>query len=72
MKAQKDDFGAFITSAEWLDVNYGELVRRLFLSRLGGQGITVVEPTSRTFSDAQTTSAITQFVIGSRPPKEYG
>ena len=69
LKAQKDDFGAFITSAEWLDVNYGELVRQLFLSRLGGQGITVVEPTSRMFSDAQTTSAITQFVIGSRPER---
>lgn len=69
LKAKKDDFGAFITSAEWLDVNYGELVRRLFLNQLGGQGITVVEPTSRTFSDAQTTSAITQFVIGSRPER---
>jgi len=69
LKGQKDDFGAFITSAEWLDVNYGELVRQLFLTRLGGQGITVVEPTSRTFSDAATTSAITQFVIGSRPER---
>ncbi len=69
LKAQKDDFGAFITSAEWLDVNYGELVRQLFLGQLGGHGITVVEPTSRTFSDAATTSAITQFVIGSRPER---
>ncbi len=69
LKAKKDDFGAFITSAEWLDVNYGELVRQLFLGPLGGQGITVVEPTSRTFSDAATTSAITQFVIGSRPER---
>lgn len=67
LHAQEEDFGAFITSAEWLDVNYGKLVRSLFLNRLGGQGITIVEPTSRTFSDAATTSAITQFRIGSRP-----
>lgn len=67
LKARKADFGTFITSAEWLDVNYGKLVRELFLERLGGQGITVVEPTSSTFEDAATTAAITQFVIGSRP-----
>ena len=69
LKAKKDDFGVFITSAEWLDVNYGKLVRELFLNDLGGQGITVIEPTSRTFADAATTSAITQFVIGSIPEK---
>jgi adenine-specific DNA-methyltransferase len=69
LKARKDDFGTFITSAEWLDVNYGKLVRELFLNDLGGQGITVIEPTSQTFTDAATTAAITQFVIGSRPEK---
>ena len=69
LKARPEDFGTFITSAEWLDVNYGKLVRDLFLNDLGGQGITVVEPTSRTFTDAATTAAITQFVIGSRPEK---
>jgi adenine-specific DNA-methyltransferase len=67
LKARKQDFGTFITSAEWLDVNYGKLVRELFLKNLGGQGITVVEPTSSTFEDAATTAAITQFVIGSKP-----
>lgn len=69
LKARKDDFGTFITAAEWLDVNYGKLVRDLFLNDLGGQGITVIEPTSRTFTDAATTAAITQFVVGSRPEK---
>ncbi len=67
LKAQPDDFGIFITSAEWLDVNYGKLVRQLFLNQLGGQGITIIEPTSRTFSDAATTAAITQFRIGTAP-----
>ena len=69
LKARKDDFGTFVTSAEWLDVNYGKLVRELFLNDLGGQGITVLEPTSRTFEDAASTAAITQFVIGAKPAK---
>lgn len=67
LKARKDDFGIFITSAEWLDVNYGRLVRELFLNGLGGQGMTIVEPATRTFADADTTSVITQFVIASKP-----
>ena len=40
-------------------MNYGKLVRELFLNDLGGQGITVIEPTASTFEDAATTSAIT-------------
>lgn len=69
LKAIKGDFGIFVTSAEWLDVNYGKLVRELFLAHLGGMGITVLEPTSRTFEDAASTAAITQFTIGSRVNK---
>lgn len=69
LKAQPEDFGVFITSAEWLDVNYGKLVRQLFLNQLGGEGITIIEPTSRTFSDAATTAAITQFRIGTAPER---
>jgi adenine-specific DNA-methyltransferase len=65
--AASGDFGCFITAAEWLDVNYGRLVRELFLERLGGQGIVVLEPTAAAFPDAQTTAAITSFCIGSRP-----
>lgn len=67
MRAQRGDSGAFITAAEWLDVNYGKLVRELFLGPLGGQGVVVVEPTARAFPDAATTAAITTFEIGSKP-----
>lgn len=67
LKASKGDFGVFVTSAEWLDVNYGKLVRELFLANLGGQGITVMEPTSRVFEDAASTAAITQFIVNFRP-----
>ena len=69
MKAVPGDFGAFITAAEWLDVNYGSVVRELFLDELGGQRIVVVEPTALPFPDAATTAAITYFEIGSKPPK---
>jgi len=61
------DFGALITASEWLDVNYGRLVRELFLGGLGGDGIIVVEPTARPFPDAATTAAIATFEVGSRP-----
>ncbi|MBN2473200.1 MAG: N-6 DNA methylase [Pirellulales bacterium] len=64
--AAPGDFGTLITAAEWLDVNYGELVRRLFLGPLGGRGIVILEPTARPFPDAAVTGAITQFEIGSR------
>jgi adenine-specific DNA-methyltransferase len=61
------DIGTFITSAEWLDVNYGRLVRQLLLDRLGGISLHVLEPDSAPFSDAATTGAITCFRLGSRP-----
>ena len=67
MRASPGDYGAFITAAEWLDVNYGQLVRDLFLGPLGGQSIIVVEPTASPFPDAATTAAITTFRIGARP-----
>lgn len=67
LNAKPGDFGALITAAEWLDVNYGKLVRQLFLNRLGGQGVIVIEPTAAPFPDAATTAAITFFDIGTRP-----
>lgn len=67
VKAQPGDFGAFITAAEWMDVNYGRLLRQMFLGPLGGKSITLVEPTVRPFPDAATTAAITCFEIGAKP-----
>lgn len=65
--ATPGDRGAFITSSEWLDVNYGALVRELVLDGLGGQAIHVIEPTARPFENADTTAAITCFEVGTRP-----
>ena len=61
------DRGAFITSSEWLDVNYGSLVRELLLDGLGGQAIHVIAPEALPFDDAYTTGAITCFEVGSKP-----
>jgi hypothetical protein len=65
--ARPGDFGVFVTAGEWLDVNYGALVRALFLGRLGGTALHVVEPTARVFSDAETTTVITCFEPGTWP-----
>jgi hypothetical protein len=59
--ARPGDFGAFITSSEWLDVNYGRLVRDLLLGDLGGLSLQVLSPESMPFSDATVTGAITCF-----------
>jgi adenine-specific DNA-methyltransferase len=69
--AKVGDVGVFITAAEWLDVNYGSLIRSLVLSGLGGKGITVIDPKAQPFPDAATTAAITTFEIGSKPSSVY-
>jgi len=61
------DFGTFITSAEWLDVNYGRLVRELLLDGLGGESVHVLEPTIAAFADAATTAAVSCFRLGHQP-----
>jgi hypothetical protein len=65
--AKPGDYGAFVTASEWLDVNYGSLVRKLFTGPLGGSALHVVEPTAAPFPDAATTAAITCFHIGEHP-----
>jgi adenine-specific DNA-methyltransferase len=59
--ARPGDLGALITAAEWLDVNYGRLVRDLLLGPLGGESVHLVEPAVPVFADATATSAITCF-----------
>ncbi|WP_109688758.1 Eco57I restriction-modification methylase domain-containing protein [Branchiibius hedensis] len=61
--ATTNDFGAFVTSSEWLDVNYGALVRQMLLGKLGGDSVHVVDPAAMPF-DANTTAAITCFNVG--------
>lgn len=69
--AKPKDFGTFITASEWLDVNYGALVRALMLGALGGKSVTVIDPTAQPFPDAATTAAIATFEIGAKPTSVY-
>ncbi len=62
--AKDGDVGAFITSAEWMDVNYGSALRRLLLDELGGIAMHVLEPTVEAFPGTATTAAITCFRVG--------
>lgn len=66
-RARAGDGGAFITSSEWLDTNYGRLVRELLLGPLGGEAVHVLEPTAVPFEDAAVTAAITCFRVGRAP-----
>jgi adenine-specific DNA-methyltransferase len=66
-RARPGDHGAFVTAAEWLDVNYGRLIRSLVLGRLGGLSLHVLEPAALPFPGTATTAAITCFEIGARP-----
>jgi adenine-specific DNA-methyltransferase len=63
------DVGCFVTSAEWLDVNYGRVVRELLLENLGGEAIYVIEPESMPFGETATTAAVACFRVGTRPQK---
>jgi hypothetical protein len=62
--AKKGDYGAFITSSEWLDVNYGKILRHLLTNGLGGLALHVLSPESLPFTDTQTTGTITCFRVG--------
>jgi len=65
--ARPGDFGAFITAAEWLDVNYGSVLRRMLADGLGGTAVHVINPAALPFSGTFTTGAITCFRVGRRP-----
>ena len=63
--ARPGDVGAFVTSSEWLDVNYGRLLRTMLTDGLGGESIHVIDPEAMPFENAATTAAVTCFRVGS-------
>ena len=65
--AKPGDFGAYITAAEWLDVNYGSVLRGMLANGLGGSAVHVIDPKAQPFANALTTGAITCFHVGNRP-----
>src|SRR5579863_804770 len=64
--ARNGDVGAFITAAEWLDVNYGRMVRSLFHGKLGGRALIILDPERSAFPDAATTATVMLFTVGSQ------
>lgn len=62
--AKPGDVGAFITSAEWLDVNYGATLRQLLADQLGGIAVHVLDAKAMPFENTATTGAITCFKVG--------
>ena len=65
--AKSGDFGAYITASEWMDVNYGALLRKMLADGLGGTSLHVIDPTAMPFADTMSTGAITCFRVGQRP-----
>jgi methylase of polypeptide subunit release factors len=63
---RRSDVGCFVTSAEWLEVNYGAIMRALVLGDLGGKSLHVLEPRALPFEGTQTTAVITAFEIGNQ------
>jgi hypothetical protein len=65
--ARAGDFGTFITAAEWLDVNYGAVLRHMLANGLGGTALHVIDPKALPFAGTFATGAISCFCIGRRP-----
>lgn len=58
LKARRGDPICFVTSAEWLDVRYGEVLRWLLLEKLGLESLHLLTPTASAFPDAMSTAVI--------------
>lgn len=59
--AKAGDFGAFVTSAEWLDTNYGAALRELLTGQLRMKSLHILNPKIGVFPGTHTTAAITCF-----------
>lgn len=64
--ARPGDFGVLITAAEWIDVNYGSVLREMLADGMGGIALHLIDPSAEPFPDAMVTGAITCFHVGAR------
>ncbi|MBI4629873.1 MAG: N-6 DNA methylase, partial [Candidatus Rokubacteria bacterium] len=62
--AQPGDIGCFITSAEWLDVRYGDAARGLLAGHLGCVRLDILDPNIAAFGNAMSTAAIVSWEAG--------
>lgn len=67
--ARPGDTGALITSSEWLDVNYGKLIRDLLMGPLSVSSLHIIDPTIKPFADADVTGTISCFTVGDSNPE---
>lgn len=58
---REQDYGVLVTSAEWMDVKYGQLIRDLLLKKLGLKRILLADQSSSLFERINTTTVITCF-----------
>ena len=58
---QPGDFGLFVTSAEWLDVNYGAAARRLLTSRRPLRLLRLYDPRAEVFEGVAATALVVGF-----------
>ncbi len=65
LHARPGDLGTFITSAEWMDVNYGRLLRGMLTDGLGGESVHVLAPEAMPFEGTATTASVICFRVGS-------
>ncbi len=61
--AHRGDVGCLVTSAEWLDVGYGAVLRALLVGRLGVQSLHLLDPKSQPFAGAMTTAIVAAFEV---------
>lgn len=59
--AHEGDIVCFVTSAEWLDTNYGSALRALLLAKGRDADVALLDPATPAFADAMTTSAVVLF-----------
>lgn len=67
--ARPGDVGCYVVSAEWLDVNYGDVIRRILTERLPLEGIEIIDPRALPFPDVMTTACVTYFRAGEFTPQ---
>ena len=66
LHARPGDIGAFITSAEWMDVNYGRLLRGMLTDGLGGESVHILAPEAMPFEGTATTASVICFRVGAK------
>ena len=67
-KASSKDIGCFVISSEWMQSDYGKVIRKLLIERLGLQVLHLLDPAATAFPGIGTTAAILGFRVGSQRP----